>query len=68
MALTGCSGKTVPEPAVPDTWLQPVEARAWTPGTVGEALEWGLERQRGLEECNANIRAIRSVLRGKKHD
>lgn len=67
-ALTGCSGKAVQEPAVPDTWLQPVEAREWTPKTVGEVLEWGLERQRGLEECNANIRAIRSVLRGKKHD
>ena len=54
--------------AVPDTWLEPVEAREWTPKTVGEALEWGLERQRGLEECNANLKAIRSVLRGEKHD
>lgn len=67
-ALTGCSVKAVQEPSVPDTWLQPVEARDWTPQTVGEALEWGLERQRGLEECNANIRALRSVLRGTKRD
>ena len=67
-ALTGCSVKAVQEPSVPDTWLQPVEARDWTPQTVGEALEWGLERPRGLEECNANIRALRSVLRGTKRD
>ena len=67
-ALAGCSAKAVQNPAVPDTWLQPVEAREWTPKTVGEALEWGLERQRGLEECNANLKAIRSVLRDGKQD
>ena len=66
-ALTACSAKA-PAPAVPDTWLEPVEAREWTPKTVGEALEGRLERQRGLEECNANLKAIRSVLRGEKHD
>lgn len=57
----GCSAKTDAD-AVPDSWLEPVQARRWEPLTVGDALEWGLEREEALNRCNANLKAIKTAI------
>ena len=63
----GCS-KSAPRTQLvpiepPRELMEQTQVQEWTPRTNGEFVQWAIERDRGLAECNADKAALREYVR-----
>lgn len=67
LMLPACSPKTVTKyqavPVEPPAdLLQDTEVVQWTPKTNGQLMQWAMERDKALMQCNADKQAVREYI------